>query len=64
MPNEHGIFPGDEKIDSDLDDSEDDGDDEDEDGAGGEDANMDIVFCVYDKVSPHPCLPLVREMTC
>lgn len=47
-PNAAGLFPGDEVIDSDLDDSEGELDD---DVDGGEDANTDYVFCVYDKVS-------------
>jgi hypothetical protein len=42
-------LPGDEVIDSDLDDSDDElRDDGDE---GGDDGEIDIVFCVYDKVS-------------
>ena len=48
QPNAAGLLPGDEVIDSDLDDSDDelkDGDD-DIDGVGEE----DIVFCTYDKV--------------
>lgn len=47
--NEFGIFPGDEEINSDLDDSDDeiDNDDRKEDG---EEADENIVFCVYDKV--------------
>lgn len=48
-PNAAGLLPGDEVIDSDLDDSDDelrdDGD------AGEEEGEVDIVFCVYDKVS-------------
>lgn len=40
-------MPGDEVIDSDLDDSEGDLDDDDD---GGDEANVDYVFCVYDKV--------------
>lgn len=48
-PNAAGLFPGDEVIDSDLDDSDDELRDE---GEGGEDeGEVDIVFCVYDKVS-------------
>jgi len=46
-PNAAGLLPGDEVIDSDLDDSEGEFD-EDEDG--DEDGAVDIVFCVYDKV--------------
>ncbi|KAK1925635.1 putative general RNA polymerase II transcription factor [Papiliotrema laurentii] len=46
-PNAAGLLPGDEVIDSDLDDSDDElRDDGDEDGG----ADVDIVFCVYDKV--------------
>ncbi|TXT15976.1 hypothetical protein VHUM_00479 [Vanrija humicola] len=47
-PNAAGLLPGDEIIDSDLDDSDDElrDDDEGEDGDG----EIDIVFCVYDKV--------------
>lgn len=48
VANEHGIFPGDERIDSDLDDSEDDLDEEDDDGEV--EGDPDIVLCVYDKV--------------
>lgn len=47
--NEHGIFPGDEEINSDLDDTDDELDD-DENADVGADADADIVFCVYDKV--------------
>lgn len=48
-PNAAGLLPGDEVIDSDLDDSDDEGHGEAE---GVEDAaGMDIVFCVYDKVA-------------
>lgn len=49
QPDEHGLLPGDEIIDSDLDDSDDDelrGEGEEED-----EGEVDIVFCVYDKVS-------------
>ena len=49
-PNAAGLLPGDEVIDSDLDDSEGELDDEDD---GGDDADVDYVFCVYDKVSSH-----------
>lgn len=52
-PNAAGLLPGDEVIDSDLDDSEGDLDDEDD---GGDDADVDYVFCVYDKVSSRPVL--------
>ncbi|WWC88413.1 uncharacterized protein L201_003324 [Kwoniella dendrophila CBS 6074] len=47
-PNAAGLLPGDDIIDSDLDDS----DDELRDDAEGaeDDADTDIVFCVYDKV--------------
>lgn len=48
QPDEHGLLPGDEIIDSDLDDSDDDelrGEGEEED-----EGEVDIVFCVYDKV--------------
>ena len=41
-------MPGDEVINSDLDDSEGELDD---DGEGDDEADVDIVFCVYDKVS-------------
>lgn len=41
-------MPGDEVINSDLDDSEGELDD---DGEGNDEADVDIVFCVYDKVS-------------
>jgi transcription initiation factor TFIIA large subunit len=41
-------MPGDEVINSDLDDSEGELDD---DGDGDDEADVDIVFCVYDKVS-------------
>lgn len=48
-PNAAGLLPGDEVIDSDLDDSDDEGQG---DADGEEDvAGMDIVFCVYDKVA-------------
>ncbi|ORX37168.1 transcription factor IIA, alpha/beta subunit-domain-containing protein [Kockovaella imperatae] len=47
-PNAAGLLPGDEVIDSDLDDSDDELKDGDEDGEDG--AEVDIVFCVYDKV--------------
>lgn len=40
-------MPGDEVIDSDLDDSEGEMDD---DGEGEDEGDVDIVFCVYDKV--------------
>ncbi|ORY30594.1 transcription factor IIA, alpha/beta subunit-domain-containing protein [Naematelia encephala] len=40
-PNAAGLLPGDEVIDSDLDDSDDEGEEE---------GDIDIVFCVYDKV--------------
>lgn len=46
-PNAAGLLPGDEVIDSDLDDSEGDLDD---DIDGGDETNVDYVFCVYDKV--------------
>lgn len=46
-PNAAGLLPGDEVIDSDLDDDEGDLDDDDD---AGDDANVDYVFCVYDKV--------------
>ncbi|WVR06570.1 hypothetical protein IAU60_003602 [Kwoniella sp. DSM 27419] len=47
-PNAAGLLPGDEVIDSDLDDSD---DELREDPEGGDnDADIDIVFCVYDKV--------------
>lgn len=46
-PNAAGLLPGDEVIDSDLDDSEGELDDDDD---GGDDADVDYVFCVYDKV--------------
>jgi hypothetical protein len=47
-PNAAGLLPGDEVIDSDLDDSDDELRDE---GEGGEEeGEVDIVFCVYDKV--------------
>ena len=47
-PNAAGLLPGDEVIDSDLDDSD---DEVREEGDGGEDeGEVDIVFCVYDKV--------------
>jgi len=49
QPNEQGLLPGDEIINSDLDDSDDDElRNEGEDGFEGGDA--DIVFCVWDKV--------------
>ena len=48
-PNAAGLLPGDEVIDSDLDDSDDELKDEDGDGEDG--VEVDIVFCVYDKVS-------------
>jgi transcription initiation factor TFIIA large subunit len=47
-PNAAGLLPGDEVIDSDLDDSDDELREDGEDG--GEDGEVDIVFCVYDKV--------------
>jgi transcription initiation factor TFIIA large subunit len=47
-PNAAGLMPGDEVINSDLDDSEGELDDE---GEGDDEADVDIVFCVYDKVS-------------
>lgn len=47
-PNAAGLLPGDEIIDSDLDDSDDEQrDDADEEGEG----DLDIVFCTYEKVS-------------
>jgi len=46
-PNAAGLMPGDEVINSDLDDSEGELDD---DGEGDDEADVDIVFCVYDKV--------------
>lgn len=46
-PNAAGLLPGDEVIDSDLDDSDDELRDEGEEDGEGE---IDIVFCVYDKV--------------
>ncbi|WVQ84359.1 hypothetical protein IAT38_006511 [Cryptococcus sp. DSM 104549] len=47
-PNAAGLLPGDDVIDSDLDDSDDELRGE---ADGGEDDNdVDIVFCVYDKV--------------
>lgn len=48
VPNENGIRPGDEQINSDLDDSDDEQDEE--VGEGGIDENTDLVFCTYDKV--------------
>ena len=49
-PNAAGLLPGDEVIDSDLDDSDDELKDE---GEGAEEeGEVDIVFCVYDKVCP------------
>ncbi|WWD18718.1 hypothetical protein CI109_103172 [Kwoniella shandongensis] len=47
-PNAAGLLPGDEVIDSDLDDSDDELRDEGE--GGDDDGEVDIVFCVYDKV--------------
>ncbi|OCF39329.1 transcription initiation factor TFIIA large subunit [Kwoniella heveanensis CBS 569] len=47
-PNAAGLLPGDEVIDSDLDDSDDELRDDAE--GGDDDADVDIVFCVYDKV--------------
>lgn len=46
-PNAAGLLPGDEVIDSDLDDSEDELKDDGEEDEG----EIDIVFCVYDKAS-------------
>jgi len=52
-------MPGDEVINSDLDDSEGELDD---DGEGDDEADVDIVFCVYDKVSSfHPVLQLSAD---
>jgi hypothetical protein len=57
VPNEHGIYPGEEIIDSDLDDSDDDeedergGQDEDEEDEE-EDLSLNVMYCIYDKVSP------------
>lgn len=49
--NAKGIFPGDEEINSDLDDSDDEADDDGQEADGGGTVDgMDIVFCVYDKV--------------
>ncbi|WRT68033.1 uncharacterized protein IL334_005008 [Kwoniella shivajii] len=47
-PNAAGLLPGDEVIDSDLDDSDDEL--RDENDGGDDDGDVDIVFCVYDKV--------------
>ncbi|EIW67514.1 hypothetical protein TREMEDRAFT_64096 [Tremella mesenterica DSM 1558] len=44
-PNAAGLLPGDEIIDSDLDDSDREAGEEDD-----EEGDVDIVFCVYDKV--------------
>jgi hypothetical protein len=52
--NEFGIFPGDEEINSDLDDSDDEIDN-DERKEDGEEADENIVFCVYDKVRLRGC---------
>jgi hypothetical protein len=55
VPNEHGIYPGEEIIDSDLDDSDEDedeegnGQDEDEDDEE-EDLSLNVMYCIYDKV--------------
>ena len=50
-PNAAGLLPGDEVINSDLDDSDDEV--REEDDGGEEEGEVDIVFCVYDKVSDH-----------
>ncbi|KAK6907777.1 transcription initiation factor TFIIA large subunit [Kwoniella mangroviensis CBS 8886] len=47
-PNAAGLLPGDDIIDSDLDDSDDELRDDAE--GGDDDGDTDIVFCVYDKV--------------
>ncbi|CAD6564535.1 MAG: hypothetical protein TREMPRED_005413 [Tremellales sp. Tagirdzhanova-0007] len=47
-PNAAGLLPGDEVINSDLDDSDDEV--REEDDGGEEEGEVDIVFCVYDKV--------------
>jgi hypothetical protein len=52
-------MPGDEVINSDLDDSEGELDD---DGEGDDEADVDIVFCVYDKVSLMSCI-LASKLT-
>ncbi len=52
VPDENGLLPGDEIIDSDLDDDSEDDDDEDGGGSDGEEEeDTDYVLCVYDKVS-------------
>lgn len=60
VPNEHGIYPGEEIIDSDLDDSDEDeddergnGQDEDEDDEE-EDLSLNVMYCIYDKVRSSP----------
>lgn len=56
VPNEHGIYPGEEIIDSDLDDSDDDEEDErgngqdDDDEDEEEDLSLNVMYCIYDKV--------------
>ncbi|KAJ9122706.1 hypothetical protein QFC24_004135 [Naganishia onofrii] len=74
VPNEHGIYPGEEIIDSDLDDSDDDeedergnGQDDDEDDEE-EDLSLNVMYCIYDKVSlitvPFPWSILTRSFGC
>ncbi|CDZ96677.1 RNA polymerase II transcription initiation factor TFIIA, large chain [Phaffia rhodozyma] len=48
--NAQGIYPGDEEINSELDDSDDEADEVGKDADTGALEGMDIVFCVYDKV--------------
>lgn len=53
-PNENGIYPGEEIIGSDLDDSDQDDDDgpfDDEDDEEADNLAKDVMICVCDKVS-------------
>jgi transcription initiation factor TFIIA large subunit len=51
VPDENGLLPGDEIIDSDLDDDSEDDDQEDGEGSDAdEEEDTDYVLCVYDKV--------------
>lgn len=54
QPNENGIYPGEEIIDSDLDDSEEEDEfagPEDEDEDPEDDLTKDVMYCICDKVS-------------
>jgi hypothetical protein len=50
VPDENGLLPGDEIIDSDLDDDSDEEEDDENKSDADEEEDRDYVLCVYDKV--------------